>query len=51
MKRLPELSEQEAEALSAITLEDREAAAAAWRTDTKPVASNLLDATEYGGDA
>lgn len=51
MKQLASLTEQEAETLSAITPEDREAATAAWRTDTAPVATNLLDATEYAGDA
>jgi hypothetical protein len=48
---LADLSDAELDGLSAISLSDREAAAASWRTDTEPGAANLLDATEHRGDA
>lgn len=46
MTALPVLSDAEADSLAAISASDKEAAAAAWRADTEPVAANLLDATE-----
>jgi len=50
-KQLPTLSDAELDALAAISLSEREEAAAAWRADTAPEGSNLLDATEHVGDA
>jgi len=48
---LPDLTDAELDGFSAISLSDRASAVAAWRADTEPVAVNLLEATEYAGDA
>lgn len=42
----PPLSDEVLDALSAITAEDKEAAAAQWKADAPAVAKNLLEATD-----
>ena len=48
--QLPELTDDEAEALSTITPAEREDAAAMWRIDAPAPAKALLDAPEYEGE-
>lgn len=47
---LPNLSDAEIEALSAISPTEREDAASMWKQDAPPAGRALLDATEYEGE-
>jgi hypothetical protein len=51
MAKPADLSDTDIDALAAISLSDKVAAAAQWKVDAPPEGALALDATEYVGDA